>query len=175
MDFSLDKSIELLERTPLVYESLFRDTQSAFDAVNEGAQTWNAHNIIGHLIYGEITDWIPRAQLILDQNIQHKTFSPYDRFAQDRLFHSQSTNQLLDEYKSRRFENIQTLKSWKLTDEQLLWTGIHPDLGIVTLKELISTWTIHDLVHINQISRVLVKHYQSDIGPWIKYVGFLNN
>ena len=111
-NFSLDKSIEILERTPLFFES---------------------------------------------------------------LFHNQSTNQLLDEYKSRRLENIQTLKSWKLTEEQLLLKGIHPGLGIVTLKELISTWTIHDLVHINQISRVLGKHYQSDIGPWIKYVNFLNN
>ncbi len=97
MEFSLDKSIELLERTPLVYGALFRDSRSAWDTVDKGAETWNAHNIIGHLIYGEMTDWIPRAQLILDQNIQDKTFSLYDRFAQDRLFHSQSTNQLLDE------------------------------------------------------------------------------
>lgn len=160
-NFNLDKSIEILERTLLVFESLFQNTVYELDSVNEGDKTWNAKNIIGHLIYGEMTDWIPRARLILDKNIEDKTFEPYDRFAQDRLFHSQSTNQLLDEYKSRRLENIQTLKSWNLTEDQLLLTGIHPDLGIVTLKELISTWTIYDLVHINQISRVLVKHYQS--------------
>ena len=173
MNFDLNKSIELLERTPLVFEGLFKNNLYKIDQINEGENTWNAKNIIGHLIYGEMTDWIPRAETILDKEQKNKTFQPYDRFAQDKLFNKQSINQLLSEFKQLRLKNIEILKSWNLNENKLQLTGIHPELGIVTLKELISTWTIHDLVHINQISRVLVKHYTNDIGPWINYINFL--
>jgi len=173
MNFNLSKSIELLERTPDVYSTLFKNSTHNWDKINEGKNTWNGYNIIGHLIHGEKTDWIPRAEIIMG-NREDKTFVPYDRFAQEKLYSSQTTEELLKEFKKLRTENIQILKSWNLTEADLNKEGIHPDLKIVTLRELISTWTIHDMIHLNQISRTIVKHYSEDIGPWKEYVRLLN-
>ncbi len=173
MNFDLDKSIELLERTPKVYSELFIDSKYNWERVNEGENTWNAYNIIGHLIHGEKTDWIPRAEIILG-NQDIKIFPPYDRFAQEKLYASQTTKELLNEFKTLRTENIEKLKSWNLTKKDLDKEGIHPDLGTVNLRQLISTWTIHDMTHLNQISRAIVRHYSEDIGPWRKYTRLLN-
>lgn len=173
MNFDLNKSIELLERTPEMYSALFSNCTQNWDTINEGENTWSGYNIIGHLIHGEKTDWILRAEIILG-NKEDKTFEVYDRFAQEKLYSSQTTDELLEEFKTVRAKNIKTLKSWNLTEDDLDKKGVHPDLGIVTLRQLISTWTIHDMVHLNQISRVLVKHYAEDVGPWAKYTTLLN-
>ena len=173
MNFSLSKSIELLERTPEIYAVAFGNSLQNWDKVNEGENTWNAYNILGHLIHGEKTDWIPRAEIILGNTV-NKTFEPYDRFAQEKLYSHQTTEELLMEFKTLRAENLNKLQSWNLTEEDLNKKGIHPDLGTVNLRELISTWTIHDMVHLNQISRSIVKHYSEDVGPWKKYTKILN-
>ena len=172
MNFDLKKSIELLERSPKTYETLFSNLNHDWNSINEGQNTWSAYNIIGHLIHGEKTDWIPRAKIILNQG--NKNFEPYDRFAQEKLYSTQTFEELIIEFKTLRINNVEILESWNLTEQDLSKEGIHPDLGIVNLKQLISTWTIHDMIHLNQISRVIVKHYEEDIGPWKKYVRLLN-
>ncbi len=174
MNFDLNKSIELLTRTPLVYKTLLFDLQSDWDAINEGPETWSAFDIIGHLIHGEKTDWIPRAELILNSD-STPTFKPFDRFAQKELSQNKTTEELLLEFQELRTNNLNTLQSWKLTSQDLVKQGIHPELGIITLKELISTWTIHDLGHLNQLSRVLIKHYKTDVGPWKQYSKLLKD
>lgn len=168
MNFELGKSIEILKRTPKIYSSLFYDSLYDWDKIDEGTETWSGYNIIGHLIHGEKTDWIPRAEIILNDR-ENKTFEPYDRFAQDTLYSSQSTNELLNEFRGLRAQNIEKLLSWNLTEHDLQKEGIHPELGKVTLKQLIATWAVHDLGHLNQVSRVMVKHYAEDVGPWAKY------
>ncbi len=168
MNFNLNKSIEILQRTPDVYIALLSNCHHNWDRINEGPNTWSGHNIVGHLIHGERTDWIPRAEIILGDG-ENKNFEPYDRFAQEHLYSQQSMDELLDLFKSLRAENIRKLKSWNLSTQDLDKEGMHPELGRVTLRQLISTWTIHDLNHMNQISRVMIKHYKEDIGPWIKY------
>ena len=173
MNFDLNKSIELLNRTPDMYSALFTNSEHRWDKIDEGAGTWNGYNIIGHLIHGEKTDWIPRAEIIMG-NDGIKTFEPYDRFAQEKLYSTQTTEELLSEFRILRSKNIEKIKSWNLSKNDLDKKGIHPDLGIVTLRQLISTWTIHDLAHLNQISRVIVKHYSEDVGPWKKYTRLLN-
>ena len=173
MNFNLNKSIELLDRTPDLYSTLFSNSSYNWDRIDEGKETWNGYKIIGHLIHGEKTDWIPRAEIILS-NGNDKTFEPYDRFAQEKLYSSQTTQQLLDEFRILRTQNLEKLKSWNLTEYDLDKKGIHPDLGEVNLRELISTWTIHDLAHLNQLSRVIVKHYSEDVVPWKKYTRLLN-
>ena len=172
MNFSINKSIALLTRTPKVFKSLFYDLNFGWDEINDGPNTWNAFDIIGHLIHGEQTDWIPRARLILSES-KDKTFDPFDRFAQEKLSVGKTMNELLDQFEELRIENLDTLKSWNLTQLDLNKTGIHPELGLVTLKQLISTWTIHDVAHLNQISRVLIKHYSEDVGPWAEYTRLL--
>lgn len=174
MNFNLDKAIETLARTPQVYRALLSNSQYQIERINEGPGTWSGYNIIGHLIHGEKTDWIPRAEIILGDR-QNKTFEPYDRFAQDKLYASQSTEELLSEFESLRKQNLDTLRSWSLTEQDLRKEGIHPDFGVVTLKQLLSTWTVHDLSHINQLSRAIVKHYAADVGPWKKYISLLKD
>lgn len=169
MNFSLPKSIAILERTPLAFEALLQKLPQQLEKVNEGEDTWSAYNIIGHLIHGEKTDWIPRAEIILGDG-PDKTFEPYDRFAQERLYSSQPIEALLAEYKTLRKQNIEKLQSWNLTEQDLTKKGIHPELGTTTLQQLIASWTVHDLTHLNQVSRVLVKHFSEDVGPWKKYI-----
>ncbi len=168
MNFDLEKSIELLERTPQVYKVLLSNLKSDWGIINEGSGTWSAFDIIGHLIHGENTDWIPRAELILSSK-EIPTFEPFDRFAQKGISKDKTLDQLLDEFEVLRKQNLIKLKSWDLKNEELDKKGKHPDLGAVTLRQLISTWTIHDIGHLNQLSRVMIKHYKEDVGSWGEY------
>ena len=172
-NFSLDKSIALLGRTPSLLKSWLYELNFGWDEVNEGPGTWSAYDVLGHLIHGEKTDWIPRARIILDEQARDTSFEPFDRFAQFELSEGKAMDQLLVEFEALRMANLKTLQSWKLGEEQLNLTGLHPDLGTVTLRQLLATWTIHDMGHIHQISRVLVKHYAADVGPWSAYIGVL--
>ena len=172
MNFELNKSIELLERTPAAYKALFYGLSSEWGIINEGDKTWSAFDIIGHLIHGEKTDWIPRARIILSK-LNDKTFEPFDRFAQEEISKGKTLEMLIDEFTARRTENLKIVKSWNLTKEDLEKTGVHPHLGPVTLKQLIAAWTIHDMSHLHQVSRVVVKYYKNDAGPFAQYIRIL--
>ena len=141
--------------------------------MNEGKDTWSAFDIIGHLIHGEQTDWIPRAKIILSKDLNHKIFEPFDMLAHREICKDKNIDELLEDFLQIRNSNLQELKSWNLTEDQLQMTAVHPELGEVTLKQLISTWTIHDYGHLNQISRTIVKHHSEDVGPWKKYYKLL--
>ena len=172
MHSTLNKSIEILERTPDVLIVLLKNISSDWTSNNEGGESWSAYDIVGHLIHGEKTDWIPRMEIILS-DIQDKRFELFDRFAQFEDSKGKSLTQLLDEFKSLRQKNIEFLRSSTLTDNDLEKTGIHPAFGEITLSQLLSTWTVHDLNHIAQISRVMAKLYMKDVGPWVEYLKIL--
>jgi hypothetical protein len=121
------------------------------------------------LIHGEETDWIPRARLILEQG-EAKVFEPFDRFAQLENSKGRSMGELLDEFADLRAESLEALDAMKLTDEDMERTGQHPEFGKVTLRQLLATWTVHDLSHLAQISRVLAKQYKDEVGPWSAYL-----
>jgi len=174
MTFDINKSIEILERTPAVIETLLSGLSSDWIENNEGENTWSPYNILGHLIHGEKTDWIPRAKIILS-DLTDKTFIPFDRFAQLNEDQTRPIQELFKEFKTLRLENINTLRSFPLTTENLAKKGIHPALGEADLKSLLSTWVVHDLGHIAQISRVMAKQYQSEVGPWSKYLTILKS
>ena len=171
MNFEISKSIEILSRTPKVLKTLLSGLSEEWVSNNEGEGTWSPYDVIGHLIHGEKTDWIPRAKIILSDSTD-KTFEPFDRFAQFNQ-EAKSIEELLNEFSVLRAQNLEELKSMEIEDTQLLEKGIHPELGEARLKELLSTWTIHDLGHIAQIARVMAKQYQSEVGPWIAYLGIL--
>ena len=172
MNFSLSKSIEVLERTPDVLSVMLRDLSTEWTSNNEGGETWSVYDIVGHLIHGELTDWIPRMETILSEKL-NKTFIPFDRLAQFEESKGKTLNLLLDEFKVLRMENVNLLKSKELTGQDFNQIGVHPVFGEVTLSQLISTWTVHDLNHIAQISRVMAKQYKAEVGPWIEYLRIL--
>jgi hypothetical protein len=173
MQFSLSSAYEILERTPGVYKVLLSGLSPAWTHCNEGGESWSAYDVVGHLIHGEKTDWMIRVEIILG-NSADKTFEPFDRFAQIQDSKGKSLEELLDEFAKLRQANLQKLKALQLNEDDLDRKGMHPDLGEVSLRQLLSTWTIHDLGHLNQVSRVMVKQYKEEVGPWKAYSRILN-
>ncbi|HKV52756.1 MAG TPA: DinB family protein [Gemmatimonadaceae bacterium] len=173
MDFDLSAGIAVLERTPHAMRALLGGLPPVWANATEGPETWSPYIIIGHLIHGERTDWIPRARIILAQGPQRR-FTPFDRFAQ--LGDDQDTplGALLDEFERLRAANLATLSGWELTEAQLALEGEHPELGPVTLRQLLATWVAHDLGHVAQTARVMAKQYRDAVGPWRAYLPILD-
>ena len=174
MKFNIQLTLQVLERTPSVIESILRNLDNGWTMNNEGGESWSAYDIVGHYIHGEKTDWIPRMQVILGDN-DDRHFVPFDRFAQFTNTKEKSLDQLLEEFKALRIENLAALNRVEFSDELLNRTGIHPKFGTVTLKQLLATWVVHDLTHIYQISRVMAKQYEKEVGPWKEFLGVLND
>ena len=168
MDFDLRAGMAVLERTPDAMRAMLAGLPAAWIEGTEGPDTWSPYIIMGHLIHGERTDWIPRARIILAHG-ENRRFVPFDRFAQLRE-QKKSLAELLDEFATLRAENLTTLANWRITDEQLQWEGEHPELGRVTLRQLLATWVAHDLGHIAQTARVMAKQYRDAVGPWRAYL-----
>lgn len=169
MEFNLNKSIEILSRTPFVIETLLDGLHDDWIKNNEGPDTWSPYDIVGHLIHGEKTDWMIRTNIILSKH-SDKTFAPFDRFAQFENSKGKSLKQLLNEFKQLREENLALLTVKKITNDDLTKKGTHPALGEATLSQLLATWVAHDLGHIAQITRVMAKQYKVAVGPWKQYL-----
>ena len=173
MNFELHNAIEILERTPTVLHNLLSGLSEDWLISNEGPNTFSPYDVIGHLIHGEKTDWTARAKMILEYDTT-KTFVPWDRFAQYEESKGKSPGELLDDFALLRKDNVHWLKSLRLTSEDLDKKGMHPKLGTVTLRNLLSTWVAHDLTHIAQITRVMAKQYKPEMGPWPEFFRMLN-
>ena len=173
MNFTLEKSYEILERTPTVLRTLLSGLSDDWIMNNEGPETFSPYDVMGHLIHGEKTDWRDRTVMILEHGTE-KTFVPFDRFAQFEASKGKSLTNLIDDFEKLRLDSLTWLKSLNLTEEDFNKKGTHPALGQVTLRQLLSTWVIHDLTHIAQVTRVMAKQYKSEIGPWIEYFRVMN-
>lgn len=174
MHFDIDHSIEILSRTPSAMRAMLDGVSDEWTRENEGPDTFSAFDVIGHLIDGEETDWIPRARIVMSQS-ENRTFERYDRFRHKSRNKDRSLASLLDEFEKLRRDNIELVKSWKLTNDDLRLTAMHPALGTVTLAQLLSAWVVHDLGHIAQVSRVMAKQYKEEVGPWIQYLPVLTD
>ena len=170
--FSIDKALEVLTQTPETLNSFLKDLSDDWTLSNEGENTWSAFDILGHLIHGEKTDWIPRLKKILFD--EKKEFEPFDRFAQFKNSTGKSLCDLLLEFKSLRKENLAYLVSLKLDEQDFDKVGVHPEFGPVTVRQLLATWVTHDMGHIAQIARVIAKQYKEEVGPWTAYISILN-
>lgn len=168
MQFELDQAIPLLERTPATISALVAGLPEAWVTRNEGPDTFSPFDVVGHLIDGEETDWIPRAKIILAQ-AENRTFEPYDRFRHRERNRQRTLASLLDEFAKLRAGNLDLLRSWRLTEAQLGLEGMHPRLGAVTLRQLLASWVVHDLGHLAQVARVLAKQYRAEVGPWLAF------
>jgi len=172
MEHNLPHTLSLLARTPAVFDALLRDLPEIWTLCNEGDKTWNPFDIVGHLIHGERTDWMPRARMVLHSG-EAQTFVPFDRWGHVRESQGKSVGQLLDEFARLRSANLGELRAWNLRAEDLERRGRHPALGVVTLSQLLATWAAHDLTHLHQVSRVMAHQYREAVGPWCAYLGVL--
>ena len=172
MLFSIADAMPILKRTPGVLDAWLRGLPDAWLRANEGADTWSAFDVLGHLIHGEQTDWIPRLRILLEHG-PARTFAPFDRPAQ-RGNRGRTTAALLDEFPRLRGESLAALDACGLTGADHARRGTHPAFGGVTLGELLATWTVHDLGHIAQIARVMAFQYADQVGPWREYLPILH-
>jgi hypothetical protein len=171
-EFSVGDAVAVLTRTPASINALLRGLPNIWAHHNEGTDTWSAFDIVGHLIVGERTDWMPRVRIILKDG-EARPFDPFDRFAHAKESQGKSLEQLLDDFARLRKENLGALQALNLRQEDLTRRGRHPALGVVTLSELLATWAVHDLTHLHQLSRVMAYRYRDVVGPWSAYLGVL--
>ncbi len=172
-EFSLPDATAVLSRTPAALNALLRGLPNNWVRCNEGNDTWSAFDIVGHLVFAERNNWMPRVRILLE-NGEARPFDAFDRFAQLKDRHkSLEFNQLLDDFSRLRSESLAALQALHLQPEALQRRGRHPALGAVTLSELLAAWTVHDFTHMHQLSRVLAYQYRHAVGPWSAYLGVL--
>ena len=174
MRFELASSFDVLRRTPAALRALLQDVAEPWARGNEGPDTFSPFDVVGHLIDGEETDWMPRARLILLRNPE-AAFTPYDRFRHYQRNRGRSLPSLLDELARLRAGNLEALAAWNLGDAELDLRAMHPSLGAVTLRQLLATWVAHDLGHVAQVARVMAKQYRNEVGPWVEYLPVLTD
>jgi uncharacterized damage-inducible protein DinB len=174
MEFDLNLAIDILRRSPAVLDALLRGVDQVWARGTEGPDTFSPFDVVGHLIDGEETDWIPRAQIILAQG-PNPRFEPYDRFRHRNRNAARTLESLLAEFAELRASNLDQLRSWRLTEATLELRGTHPTLGPVTLQQLLAAWVVHDLEHVAQVARVMAKQYRSEVGPWVPYLPVLTD
>ncbi|HZR26267.1 MAG TPA: DinB family protein [Vicinamibacterales bacterium] len=172
MTFDLAHGIAVLERTPATLTAMLSGLPDEWIRNNEGPDTWSPFDIVGHLIDGEMTDWMTRLRVIVDQGA-NRTFEPFDRFRHKERNKDRTLSELLVEFRDLREKNLRDLRALRLTPDHLRLTGEHPSFGTVTLEQLLATWVVHDLNHIAQISRVMAKQYKQEVGPWHEYLPLL--
>lgn len=171
MEFNLNRSLEILSSTPAALQKMLGGLSNEWISGNEGENTWSPHTVIGHLIYADETNWMARVRKILSDS--DKRFEPFNRLAQFELYNNRDIHELLTKFSVVREDSLKQLATIDLNEKTLSRKGIHPDFGEVTLVQLLSTWTVHDLDHINQISRVMAKQYLDAVGPWKAFLGVL--
>lgn len=172
MRFDPNTSLPLLERTPAVLSALLHDLSDVWIHTTEGKDSWSAFDVLGHLVHGERTDWIPRARRILEQG-ESVPFEPFDRCAMFEESKGKTLGDLVDEFRGLRAESLAVLRGWNLQPADFDRRGRHPALGVVTLGQLLATWVVHDLGHLAQMARVMAKRHADAVGPWKAYLPIL--
>lgn len=158
-----------LAATPALLSAWLRPLPPSWLESNEGGETWSVFDVVGHLVHGERTDWVPRLRRIMEHG-EDKPFEPFDRFAQFEASRGKSVAQLLDEFSQARTASLDSLREYQLSERDLDRRGKHPELGSVTVRELVATWVAHDLDHVVQIARVLAYRFSNTVGPWRAYL-----
>ena len=171
--FALDEAAALLSRTPAALDALLRGLPNGWISAHEGGETWSPFDVVGHLIHGERTDWMARIAIVLEHG-EARAFETFDRLAQFSESNGRRLESLLDEFEALRRENLRSLAALRLTEADLDRRGRHPQLGPVTLRQLLATWVAHDLDHVMQVSRVLARQYSDEVGPWRAYLRIIS-
>ena len=174
MEYSITDALEILERTTLTISAMLTGLSEKWTEPNEGEKTWSAHDILIHYVECEKILWLGRMNIILDEK-GDKKFMAFDQTGQFANKGKKSISDLLEDFSQLRKKNLIGLKNKNLSESDFSKTGIHPAFGNVTLKNLLSTWVVHDLGHVAQICRVLSKQYKAEVGPWAAYLRVISN
>lgn len=174
MQLKIPEATRILQQTPATLSAMIAGIPDAWLKANEGGGTWSCYDIVGHLIHGELTDWIPRVRIILERG-EAQAFEPFDQCAQFREDQTRPISALLDQFVFMRGENMAILRSLNLSSDDFVRRGTHPELGTVTLGQLLSAWVVHDLSHLSQIARVAAKQYSHEVGPWHAHMSILKS
>lgn len=172
MEFRFVDALPVLRRTPTVLRGLLLDLPGPWIQATEGPGTWSPFDVVGHLIHGDRTDWMPRVEHIL----RHGDAVPFPAFDREAMFVASrglSLSELLDTFGRLRTENLDRLVALGLTDADLARRGRHPEFGVVTLGQHLATWVAHDLNHVGQVVRVMARQYSTAVGPWRAYLSIL--
>ena len=173
MKLQLADALSILARTPAAVDAMLRDLPEPWLHANEGPETWSPFDVVGHLVAGERTDWVPRLRMILEHG-DARAFEPFNRVAMFEESKGKSIAELLDTFATLRAQNLETVRALQLEPADLTRPDKHPSLGAVTLEQLLATWVTHDMTHLAQISRVIAKQFTGEVGPWREYIGVLN-
>jgi len=173
MELDPHDALQVLERTPGTLRALLGGLSVSWLGATEGADTFSPLDVLGHLIYGEQTDWVPRIRIILEHG-ESKPFTPFDRLGFLKQSQGKSVEDLLGLFDSLRAENLDVVRGLRLDSAALQRSGTHPALGRVTLAQLLAAWAVHDLGHIKQVVRVMAKQYREAVGPWREYLSILD-
>jgi hypothetical protein len=165
MTATLESSVEILERTPHVLRAWLGGLSDFWSRSNYGADTFSPIDVVGHLIHGERTNWMVRLETILAHG-EGQAFPAFDRYAMYEASKDKDMAQLLDTFAELRAKNVRDLKSLGLTETKLKSRGMHPQLGSVTLENLIAAWVVHDLGHLHQIAKAMAYQFRDAVGPW---------
>ena len=174
MELELSQAVSVLERTPGALQALLSGLPETWVTANEGEGTFSPRDVLGHLIHGEETDWIPRAEIILSDG-EDRPFTPFDRFGFRGWLEATPTAELLERFARLRRDNLARLAGFGLQRPDLDRRGMHPALGPVTLGQLLASWVVHDLGHLTQVARVMAKQYAAAVGPWTAYMAVLHD
>jgi hypothetical protein len=170
--FEFAQALEILEKTPAILKTWLENASEEWVQYKRDEEYWSAFDIVGHFIHGEKTDWIPRAQLIL-QREGEKEFEPFDRFAQFEEEKGKTIADLLEEFSRLREKNLDILRGFDLQPDDFELEGKHPDLGTVNLRQLIATWVVHDLEHLSHMAQAMARRYKEEVGPLVEYLEVL--
>jgi len=172
MDFRFEEALPVLRRTPASVRTLLQDLPPHWVDATEGAGTWSPFDVVGHLIHGERTDWVPRVEHMLAHG-DAVPFPPFDREAMFAASKGRTLAALLDAFDEARRDSLARLDALHLTDADLGRPGRHPEFGVVTLGQHLATWVAHDLGHVSQIVRTMARQYSDAVGPWRAYLSIL--
>lgn len=173
IDFELAEAVAILRRTPRALAALLDGLPEPWLACDEGEETFSPWDVVAHLLHGERTDWMPRLRIILEHG-EDRPFDPFGRRAHRIESAGMSMGALLREFEKERAQNLAELEALAGHGLDLELTGMHPELGVATVRQLLAAWVVHDLGHLRQIVRVMASQYGDEVGPWLPYLPVLS-
>lgn len=171
MEGAVAEPIEILRRTPDVLRALLTGLPDSWTDTADTPDGWRPRDVVGHLITGELTDWLARTRRILEDGTT-KAFDRFDRHAMLDRDTGVPLDELIERFAELRARNLAEFESM-VSNGELDRRGMHPSLGEVTLDNLLNTWAVHDLDHLGQVFAGLAGSHDTDVGPWSKYLGIL--